>query len=310
MDFSMEVWLFTCASGKQCSRIIPRILQLEKPPKLRLAVHSQSSCERMKATYPTAECFTTDLTNPQAVAQLVAGVTTIYHIGPPLHERELSVTQNVIDAAVEQKAQHGPFQHFVFSSVLHTQMRKLLHHEGKRHAEEYLMESGLNWTILQPSRFIDDFPYAVMKQKVEAGEKPVFTALWNPASVFTFTALDDLGDAVSVVLRNRERHYSAIYEIVSTRKLASYHDVCAVASAKLGTQIEVQQLPFEKALTTFLKLRGAKDPAAVDHRRVEIVERMLLDYERRGLVGNPNVLEWLLEREGLSLERYFDSLGK
>jgi hypothetical protein len=148
-----------------------------------------------------------------------------------------------------------------------------------------------------------------MKQKAEAGGTPVYTALWNPDSKFTFTALEDFAAAVFTVLCQREKHYSAIYEIVSMRKQSNYNDVCEVASARLGRQIQVQKMPFEQAVKTFIKIRGETSSASVNNQTVEIIERMLLDYEHRGLVGNPNVLEWLIGREGISLEGYFDGLG-
>lgn len=60
---------------------------------------------------------------------------------------------NMIEAARTNK-----IKHFVHSSVLLPSLRKLLHHKDKRHVEEALIESGLRYTILQPSNFMDNFP--------------------------------------------------------------------------------------------------------------------------------------------------------
>lgn len=43
----------------------------------------------------------------------------------------------------------------MYSSVLNPQLRKLMNHDCKRHVEEYLIESGLNFTVLQPSHFMN-----------------------------------------------------------------------------------------------------------------------------------------------------------
>ena len=55
----------------------------------------------------------------------------------------------MIDAAKS----HG-VSHFIYASVLHPCLRKLMNHDCKRYVEEYLIESGLPYTILQPSHFI------------------------------------------------------------------------------------------------------------------------------------------------------------
>lgn len=59
---------------------------------------------------------------------------------------------------MSQRLQHGVLKHFVYSSVLHPQLKSMINHDGKRQAEGYLIESGLDWTILHPSRFLNDFP--------------------------------------------------------------------------------------------------------------------------------------------------------
>ena len=86
------------------------------------------------------------------------------------------------DAAIAQK---GPFNHFLYSSVLNTQLRKLLNHDCKRYVEEYLIESGLNYTILSPSNFTNQFP---LQQALSSG---VAMARWNPNIRSSHTCLYD-----------------------------------------------------------------------------------------------------------------------
>lgn len=99
-----------------------------------------------------------DMNNAADASRSLSGVTAIWHVGPSLHPHESEVGYTMIDAAVvESRRQGSNFQHFVYSSVLQTQLRKLMNHNAKRYVEEYLMEPGLNFTILQPSHFVDGF---------------------------------------------------------------------------------------------------------------------------------------------------------
>lgn len=53
------------------------------------------------------------------------------------HPHETEIGYNVIDACVAASKESGSkFKHFVFSSVLCTQLRKLLNHDCKRYVEE------------------------------------------------------------------------------------------------------------------------------------------------------------------------------
>lgn len=173
-----DLIVLTGASGKICSHVIPLVL-LKHPRRLRLVANSTASLERLKSQYPQAEVEQADLTLPNEARRVLKGATSLYHVGPPFHPHETEIGYNVVDAAVGE-ARDGAFKHFVYSGVIQSQLRKLLNHgktltmsrlvlglsirlsnlfalkyanalllDCKRFVEEYLMESGLNWTILQ-----------------------------------------------------------------------------------------------------------------------------------------------------------------
>jgi len=104
---------------------------------LRLAVNSDSSKQRLSKQYPNADVVQVDLSEPAEIRQLVKDAAVFYHVGPAFHPHETQVGYNVIDAcAAASKEQGSKFKHFVFSSVLCTQLRKLLNHDCKRYVEE------------------------------------------------------------------------------------------------------------------------------------------------------------------------------
>jgi len=222
----------------------------------------------------------------------LSGATAIYHVGPSFHEHEKEIGYNVIDAAIAE-SEVGRFHHFVYSSVLHTQIRKMMNHDLKRYIEEHLMESGLNYTILQPSNFMDAFPVAMMMGQ----ERPVYHARFNADIPFSQTALKDLAEASAKVLTEGEKHFGAEYPLVSTRP-TSYRKVVEEIGRQIGREIRIEQLSYNDAVENLLKmLYGDKRPSRTTR---DMAQRMLLYYNHYGLKGNPNVMEWLLAHKPTS----------
>lgn len=181
--------------------------------------------------------------------------------------------------------------------MLHSQLRKLLNHDCKRYVEEHLIESGLACTILKPTHFMDMFPIGMLMQKRDenGGSEAVveYPMMWNPRTEFSFVGLGDLGAAGAKVLEERERHFFATYEICST-DVMSYEDVCVVAGEVLRCTVRPRQKGFEEAVEGLAKLVVGEEASAAAR---DGVERMLLYYNRRGLKGNKNALEWLIGRK-------------
>ena len=127
---------------------------------LRLVAKTESSQERLPKVHPNAEVVIADLATPIDCARALKDATCVYHIGPSFDPHEDAIGQNMIDAALQVK----DLKHFIYSPVLNSQLRKLMNHDVKRYVEECLMESGLEYTILQPTQFMDIFPLVKMKE--------------------------------------------------------------------------------------------------------------------------------------------------
>ena len=93
-----------------------------------------------------AEMFEGDLFDRNSLRCAMQGVRSVFHIAPPHHSGEFALGQMVIDAA--GTAQVG---HFVYLSAIHSMLEALPAHRMKRMVEEYLIDSSLPYTILQPT---------------------------------------------------------------------------------------------------------------------------------------------------------------
>src|ERR1700761_8103340 len=184
-----ELIVLTCASGRQCSAIIPQLYN-DPAYALRLVVNSASSQQRLSTQWPDAEVTRANLQAPADCAQIIANASTILYIGPPFHPYEVAFGMNMIDAAVaESKKPHTAFRHFIFSSALHPELSKLLHHHQKAQIEEYLTESGLAYTVLQPSTFMDNFVGQLLGQANSPGKTGTFMAPFSPDVPMSFSSV-------------------------------------------------------------------------------------------------------------------------
>ncbi|KAL9113353.1 MAG: hypothetical protein Q9227_002394 [Pyrenula ochraceoflavens] len=314
-----EILAITCPSGKQCSHLIPLLYNKGKF-KLRLAAHSSASASRLRSTYPDAEVLESDMSTLSDCRKLLRGTTAVYHVGPSFHSREMEMGFNMVDAAVaESQAPGTTFKHFVFSSVLCTQHRNLMQHDLKSRIEERLFLSPLNYTILQPTNFMDAYPVAMLCSQ----EKPSFEKLWTPEVPNSLIALRDLAEASARVLVEREAHYLAQYPLCSTMPISDA-DVVRTIGKHAGKEIEMKTPTFEtgvQKVIMYLFGEGESEVYASEHADADLktpaaegdlrpdltrdeAERLVLYYNRRGLRGNPSVLRWLLGREPTSVDEW------
>ena len=257
---------------------------------------------RLNSIYPSAEVVAADMYEPAHCRRILAGATAVYHVGPGLHHHETALGYNMIDAAVEEsQVPSSVFKHFVYSSVLNTQLRKLMNHDGKRYVEEYLTESGLRWTVLQPANFMDVWPVADFLQ----AEKTDITCpcLWNQEIPNAQIALTDLGEAGAKVLKERERHYYAQYPLASIMP-ASFVEAAQIIGNVIGKNITLQERSLQGSAQFLQEICGQPDPRKVPRLTRDAALRLSLWYGEHSLNGNPNVLGWLLGREPTSLDTW------
>ncbi|KAK5936626.1 hypothetical protein PMZ80_011091 [Knufia obscura] len=295
-----DLVVVTCASGKQGSHLVPL---LHTHYRLRLVVNSSASATRLQQQYPSAEVVQADLAQPNDCITILDGATAVYHIGPPIHPHEKEIGYNMIDAAVLEAAKpSSSFAHFVFSSVLNTQLRKMYNHDDKRYIEEYLIESGLNFTILQPADFLDMTFVHLIQQSRDPSVQLSWKSPLGPESKSSLVTLKDLGEAGAKVIGERERHYQSIYPLVSIGPIF-YREAVRRLADTIGRNIEIEDLSLEERANFLCTLIfGSVEATPVRSR--DKAERLVLFYQRRGLQGNKNVLEWLLGRESTDIETW------
>jgi NAD(P)H dehydrogenase (quinone) len=231
-----------------------------------------------------------DLRDESIVHSAMQGVRSVYHICPNMNPDEAGIGKLVIEAA--QDASVG---HFVYHSVLHPQTEKMKHHWGKMRVEEMIFESGIPFTILQPAPYMQNL-LASWKSIVEDS---VLRVPYSVHAKFSFLDLEDLAEAARMVLVE-PNHKNAIYEIVGTLPM-SHADVAEISGRVLNREVRAEKIEIRDWQ---LQAGGMSEYA------LENLVRMFEYYDQWGLVGNPNVLKWILEREATSLESFVERIVK
>lgn len=301
-DYENETLLITCASGRQSTELIPHVMNKWKH--VRLQCKSSESAARLSKTYPSAEVVQTDMADPSACRNLLQNISCVFLVDPPFHPHEATLGINMVDACLANRSAGGPFTHLIYSSVIFPILRKMLNHDCKRYVEEYIVESGLSYTILEPTHLMETMPLA----KLMSEQNPVYPANWNPQTKFTFVSCKDVGEAAAKVLQEREKHFYATYQLVGTATPINYVEVLAFVSDAIGKQVQIQQRSFEEAVNVGIKiLLGGRD---VPDATKQIGKRMFLYYNDRGLVGNRNVLQWVLGHKPLDYKEWVEAKVK
>jgi uncharacterized protein YbjT (DUF2867 family) len=278
--------LVTAANGNQGRQLIPRLA------KAGLAVRAlclNPANEAALRVLGATEIHCGDASDPSVMRRALVGVRSIYQVGPSAHPRERAMGLTAITEARAAGAQH-----FVYSSVLHPIVTSLVQHELKRDIEEALVESALNFTILQPADYMQVLRYA---DAFKSGE---FNIAWNRDRRQALVDLADVTEVAARVLIEGEGHYGATYEL-SSRGCFTAWDIGEIIARVCGRDIRVSEVsPLERMMNHF---RG-QVPDDDTKYRLRVFTALREWYSGHDFVGNPNVLAMLLGRRPTTLEEF------
>ncbi|QEH79218.1 NAD(P)H-binding protein [Sphingomonas sp. C8-2] len=277
--------LVTAANGNQGKLLVPKLLTAGVP--VRACVRSEAS-GRVLAAIGVTDVVVGDIADPAVLARAMRGVDKVYHVGPTAHPQERAMGFAAIDAA-----RAAGVRHFVFSSVLHAIATDLVQHEIKRDIEEYLLSSGLEYTILQPSNYMSPLK---LRPVFEQG---IFRLSWSLDRRQSLVDLGDVTDVALMALTDSGRHAAATYELVAPGRYTG-HDLAAIIGRVLGRPVPVEEIDADTYLKEFF---GDVGPEQFPH-ETRVLRAISAHYSAHDFVGNPNVLTWLLGREPTSYEQF------
>ena len=235
------------------------------------------------------EAVVGDMHDEEALRKAMEGAQAVYHICPNVSPDEVAIGRAAISAALA-----ADVQHFVFHSVLHPQAEAMPHHWSKLRVEESLFESGLPFTILQPTAYMQNT--LATWDDILNGE---YVAPYPVETRLSLVDLNDVAEAASTVL-TESGHAGATYELVGTPAMTQM-EVAEVFCQQFGYPVRA------KAMSVETWERQAR-MAGLGQYQVETLVKMFRYYERYGLCGSPNVLGWLLRRPPASFPVFVERM--
>ena len=225
-----------------------------------------------------------DLLNEKDLRAGIEGVRAIYHIPPNVHPREMD-----IGALVIQESVRAGVEHFVYHSVLHPQLEDMPHHWLKLRVEENLIASGLPFTILQPTAYMQNITNQ-LKKIIQEG---VYQVPYAVSTKLCLVDLEDVAEVAAGVLTDGT-HDGAVYQLVGTG-LTSQEEVASLLGKLLGKDIQAVQISLEDWQEQVAR-------TGLGSYQISTLVKMFLHYQDHGFSGNPRMLHWLLGRQPTTLE--------
>ncbi|MEW6287026.1 MAG: NmrA/HSCARG family protein [Chloroflexota bacterium] len=277
--------LITGASGKTGRAVIRALLR--RGEAIRALTRRPEQADSL-AALGVEEVVVGDLLDGPAMKRAAQGARAVYHIAPNVSPHEVAIGRNVIAAAVSAQVER-----FVFHSVLHPQVEAMPHHWQKMRVEELLFESGLPFTILQPTAYMQN----ILAYWQSIREQGVYAVPYPPQTRLSLVDLEDVAEAAARVL-TEDGWLGATLELVGAAPL-SQTEVAEILSRRLNRPVRAAVVPLE-TWEQNARSRG------MDEYQVTTLMQMFRYYARHGLIGNPSVLRCLLGRSPVSFDGFVE----
>ena len=240
---------------------------------------SNNVSEKNLKTLGVKETIVGDWGVASDLAEAMKGVSSVCYVPARFKENELEVGKGVVDAA---KA--AGVDHFCFCSAYHPQLEHLGHHWKKLQIEEYLIDSDLMTTVVQPSMFMQNLRVEWPKVANEG----IYSRPYSIHSRMNVIDTDDLAEAMANIMTDR-RFWGASYELCGSETV-SHAEMAEIISEELGKPVKAVHRDIEewKAWATE---RGWTDYA------MEHYVRMCNHYDKHGYkFGNQVTLQAIIGR--------------
>jgi len=279
--------LVTGAGGKTGKAVIRKLAR--SGASVRAWVHhARQEPEAMRAG--AAEIISGDLLDPGCTRQACQGIEAIYHICPNMSQDEVEIGKNMLQSAI-----NSGVQHFVYHSVFHPQIQAMPHHWKKMLVEEQIFSSGINFTILQPTAYLQNLlPY--WHRIVDEG---IYEVPYSADTRLSMVDLEDVADAAAIVT-NQSGFFGGIFELVATLPY-SQDEIAQIIGAIIKKPVRAvkgSRISWEENAR-----RNGMSEYAVD-----TLLSMFDHYEKYGMRGNPHALISIIDRPPVGLTEFIERL--
>ncbi len=265
------------AAGEFAGLVVPELSR--RGVKVRGLV-AKAEKEAAARAQGAAETVVGDLRNAEQVAAALAGMDAAFYIAPFALEEEAEVGKRFI-----QLAKAAGVRRIVFSSVINPSIVELKNHAVKLPVEGALIESGLEYTILNPAVFLQNIAPG-WKKAQETGKH---VELWSNDMRFSRVDYRDVAEVAAIAL-TEDRLLYGTFQLCAEGILNGY-ELAALMTEVVGRPVKAEQGPLPPS----------------DKVPQQLIE-MMRWYDQHSLLGNPLTLSAILGRPARSLRDYLAEL--
>jgi uncharacterized protein YbjT (DUF2867 family) len=275
------------ATGKYANHVVPELKQ--RGTTIRALVRDKDKIDAARQQ-GADEAMIADLHDPDSLRAAASGMDGVFHINPAFAADEAELGMAMVEAASS-----AGVRKFVFSGVIHPSLSKLRNHAAKQPVEEALYESGMEFTVLQPTMFM---------QNLDSGwsavlEQGRFSLPYSKQVKASYVDYRDVAQVAAMALTEDKLGYGT-FELCAPG-MVNRVELAAMMSEAIGHTIEAGEPPFDEWV------QAAHIP---DGSTREGLRRMYANYDQYGFPGgNALVLQAILGREPRTLRQYIHELA-
>lgn len=266
------------ASGKFAGLVVPALAT--RGVTVRGFVWNESDAAKARGNGAT-EVAIGDLADRVSLDRALNGIDSVFYVAPAFFANEAKVGCGVVDACLA-----AGVRRFVFSSVIHPVLSGLSNHAAKAPVEEALLDSGMEYTLLHPGLFFQNY----LQSWAKVMETGTVTEPWSCNIRFSRVDYRGVADVAAIALTGDRLLYGT-FELCADGWL-NRHEVAVLMSEALGREIKAAKI----------------DPKTLGP-QVEPMRPMFDHYDHIGLRGNALTLRAILGREPRALGAFFTELA-
>lgn len=274
--------LITGASGKTGKAIIRSFLQ--NKAEVRALIHRPESALEMR-NLGVKDIVIGDMHDSDFMKSALSGVDSIYLIISNMNPLEKELCIGIIHLCETLK-----INRILYHSVIHPHVSRMPHHWQKMQVEELLFNSSLDYSILQPTAYMQNI--LGYRNSIKSGIYPI------PYPITSKIALVDLMDVAEVAFKviTEPGHSYSTYELVGTSPISQI-EVANTISKHMNTTVEAKE-------TSIIEWENSREVQKMPTYVKNTLKSMFMYYADYGLTGNNRVLSWLLNRTPTTLEQF------
>lgn len=233
--------LVTGATGTVGSEVVKALANCGVT--VRAGVHSLVKGERLKKLNPEVQLVELDFDRPQTLAVAFTGVEKVFLL-TPFTEQQVAEAKRLIDAA-----RTAGVRHIVKLSAAGAEQEPGIQlGRWHREVEHYLEQSGLAYTLLRPTAFMQNFTQYYSAPIRQEGR---FYMPLGDGKVSYVDARDIASVAATVLTDESEQHYGKAYTLTGPEAVGGNEAAQALSEAT-GRPVQYVDVPEDAARQAML----------------------------------------------------------